>query len=469
MKHGTHAKRSAHRNRAIKAGSASTKVVTNKQEKKGKGFFASLFSIFKKTKSTDGPANENAAIAEELKNETTIQLEINNTPLEIEPSSVTIPDPIIQTEQEESVYKESIAYAAEDNQEKLNYTPTPETEDTTETYHNSEKITEAPLMTEFKEESNYSSTPQATAKHTKEPEEKKKKRGVIIPLLIISLIANGILALLLISKHQEVVKVVILKDQLMEEKEKVMSDLLKLKDEYSSLQTNDVELQKELEQKRAEIDNLIAQVKKHKNDAYIISKLRKETETLRKIMKHFVVEIDSLNTLNQTIIAEKNKVVENLNSQINKTTALEKDNSALLQTVTRGSVLKAMSIKAQGIRIKGGVKEVEVKHASRVEKIKVAFTLSENPIAKKGTKTIYTRIVRPDGKEVTISESDETNLISYNGTKGFFAEKKDIDYQNTEMSVDMLCGSPSGFVAGKYLIEIICDGTSIGQTQLVLK
>jgi len=234
------------------------------------------------------------------------------------------------------------------------------------------------------------------------------------------------------------------------------------------LQTNNVELQKELEQKRAEIDNLIVQAKKHKNDAYIIFKLRKETETLRKIMKHFVVEIDSLNTLNHTIIAEKNKVVENLNSQINKTTELQKDNNTLLQTVTRGSILKAMSIKAQGIRIKGGVKEVEVKHASRVAKIKVSFTLSENPIAKKGTKTIYVRIVRPDGKEITISESDE-NLVSYNGTKGFFADKKEIEYQNTEMPVDIVCSSPTGFVPGKYIIEVICEGVSIGQTQLILK
>jgi len=326
-------------------------------------------------------------------------------------------------------------------------------------------------MTELREELDYSSNAKTASENitkTEKKEEKKKKRGIIIPFLIVSLIGNVILALLLINKHNEITKVVILKDKAIEEKEGVMGDLLKLKEEYGSLQTNDVALQKELEEKRAEIESLIAQAKKHKNDTFIIAKLRKETETLRKIMKHFVVEIDSLNTLNKTIIAEKNKVVNDLNSQITKTTELEKDKDALLQTVNKGSILKAMLVKAQGIRIKGGVKQVEVKHATRVEKIKVAFTLSENAIAKKGTKTIYIRIMRPDGKEVTISES-EMNLISYNGTKGFFAEKKDIEYENTEIPVDILCGSPTGFISGKYSIDVICEGTVIGQTELVLK
>jgi hypothetical protein len=310
---------------------------------------------------------------------------------------------------------------------------------------------------------------QASSNEPLKKEEKKKKRGVLIPFfLVVSLIGNGVLAWLLMNKHEEIKTVIVLKDKVIQEKEDVMGDLLKLKSEYASLQTNNIGLQKELQEKRAEIDSMIEQAKKHKNDAYVIAKLKKETETLRSIMKHFVVEIDSLNTLNKTIVAEKNKVVEDLNSQITKTTELEKDNDLLVQTVNKGSVLKALLAKAEGIRMRGGVKEVGVKYAARAEKVKVTFTLSENSIAKKGMKTIYVRILGPDGREVTTSESD-LNSVSFNGTKGFFAEKKDVEYQNVEMPVDIICGSPKGFISGKYIIDIICEGNVIGQTELMFK
>jgi len=303
----------------------------------------------------------------------------------------------------------------------------------------------------------------------KSAEENKKKRGILLPFfLIVSLIGNGVLAWLLMNKQEEVKTVIVLKDKIVKEKEDVMADLLKLKEEYATLQTNNTGLQKELEEKRAEIESMIEQAKKHKNDAFVIAKLRKETETLRSIMKHFVVEIDSLNTLNKTIVAEKNKVVQDLNTQINKTTELEKDNDNLIQTVNKGSVLKATMVKAEGIRMRGGVKEVDVKYAGRAEKVKVTFSLGENPIAKKGMRTVYIKMTGPDGKDVTASESD-LNSFSYNGTRGFYAEKKEVDYQGIDTPVDIICGSPKGFISGKYLVDVVCDGNVIGQTELFLK
>jgi hypothetical protein len=301
-----------------------------------------------------------------------------------------------------------------------------------------------------------------------EKEEKKKKRGVLIPFLIFSLAANIIFIWLWLNERNKANTVIVLKEQILVEKNNVMSDLLKLKEDFSSLETTNDTLQKELEQKRAEIDKLIEEAKKHQNDKFIIAKLRKETETLRSIMKHFVVQIDSLNTLNQSIIEEKKKVEKDLNSQIAKTTNLEKDKDVLLQTVNKGSILKAMTPVAVGVRLKGSSKETEVNKASRVDKIKVSFTLSENRIAKKGYKTIYIHIMAPNGKEISVSESDE-NIVEYEGTKGLFAEKKEIDYENKEQNVSIFCGNPSGFVPGKYLVDIICEGAIIGQTDLVLK
>lgn len=301
------------------------------------------------------------------------------------------------------------------------------------------------------------------------PEEKKSNNRILIVLLLLLLISNGTFVWLWLQERGRANTVVVEKEQVTVERDNVKKDLLDLQQEYATLQTNDVGLQKDLEEKRAQIAELLEQAEKHKDDAYIISKLRKETETLRKIMKHFVVEIDSLNTLNKTIVAEKDKVSADLTAEKDKTTKLSKDKDALQSTVNLGSILKAENPTVKGIKFKsGGKKEVETTKASRVERIKVSFVLGENKIAKKGVKPVYVRIVTPDGKELCKS-MDDMNMVKFNGGKGYFAAKQDVNYSGDDVAVDVFCPNPSEFVPGKYLINIICDDVVVGETSITLK
>jgi hypothetical protein len=301
------------------------------------------------------------------------------------------------------------------------------------------------------------------------PEEKKSNNRILIILLALLLVGNGVFAWLWLKERGRANTVVVEKQQVIVERDNVKKELLDLQEEYATLQTNDVALQKELEDKRAEIAELLEQAEKHKDDAYIISKLRKETETLRKIMKHFVVQIDSLNTLNKNLIVEKDKVSADLTAEKDKTTQLAKDKDALQSTVNIGSILKAENPTVKGVKFKsGGKKEVETTKASRVERIKVSFILGENKIAKKGPRSVYVRIVTPDGKELTKSP-DEGNMVKFNGSKGYFAAKQDVSYNGEDVAVDVFCPSPTEFVPGKYLVNIICDDVIVGESSITLK
>ena len=71
----------------------------------------------------------------------------------------------------------------------------------------------------------------------------------------------------------------------------------------------------------------------------------------------------------------------------------------------------------------------------------------------------------PDGKEITKT----SDMFSFNGSKGYFSGKQDVDYANSELPVDVFCESGSGFVAGKYMITIGCDNVIIGETSITLK
>jgi hypothetical protein len=137
--------------------------------------------------------------------------------------------------------------------------------------------------------------------------------------------------------------------------------------------------------------------------------------------------------------------------------------------VALGSILKAENPTIKGVKFKsGGKKEVETTKASRVERLKVSFVLGENKIAKKGVKPVYVRVVSPDGKEITKSQ-DESNMFKFNGSKGYYAAKQEVNYNNAEVAVDVFCASPDGFIPGKYLITIGCDDVVIGESSITLK
>ncbi len=302
-----------------------------------------------------------------------------------------------------------------------------------------------------------------------QPEEKKSNNKLLLVLLGLLLIGNGIFAWLWLQERGRANTVVIEKQNVIIESDNVKANLLDLQQQYATLQTNDKTLNEDLDAKRAQIADLLEQAEKHKGDAYIISKLKKETETLRKIMQHYVIEIDSLNTMNKVIIAEKEKVTSDLHSEKEKTSKLSKDKEALSNTINLGSILKAENPTVKGVKFRsGGKKEIETTKASRVERIKVSFVLGENKIAKKGNRTVFVRITTPDGKELCKSP-DEDNMVKFNGGKGFYAAREDVSYSNEDVAVDVFCASPNPFIAGKYLIDIICDDVIVGQSSITLK
>lgn len=300
-------------------------------------------------------------------------------------------------------------------------------------------------------------------------QEKKDNKRPLIIIIILLIATNAILAWLYVQEHNRKNEVIVLKETIEKERDNVKTDLLKLQEEYNTLQTNDQKIQAELEEKKAQIAQLLEEADKHKDDAYIISKLKRETETLRKIMKSYVHTIDSLNTLNQTLTAEKAQVQTELVNEQGKSAKLNQEKEELKNVVATGQLLKAQGIKAVGVRLKsGGKKEVETDKAKRAEKIKVSFTLSENRIAQKGSKDVYLRVITPDGKELARGY-DDANAFTFNGVRGYFCEKESVNYDNKEVPMSIYAGLANGFLPGRYILEVYCDQAMIGQTTLTLE
>jgi hypothetical protein len=304
-------------------------------------------------------------------------------------------------------------------------------------------------------------------------EEKKNKKGAIIFLvsfLILSLAGNAVLYWMWFTTEKQIeIKYVDKIKYIEDENREVKNDLLELKGQYATLQTNDATLQAEIDAKKARIDSLIAQVKKYKGNAAMVIALKKETETLRAIMQSYVHTIDSLNTLNINLRAEKKTIQGTLEKEKEKSGNLEKEIENKQQIINKAQTLSAFNISAKGVLFKrGGKKEVETSKAKKTQKIKVSFSLGENKIAKSGPKEVYIRIITPDGKEMAKSYDDAYRFV-FNKTKGYYAGMEVVNYANVELTAQTYCEGSSDFVPGKYMIEVNADGVTIGQGTLILE
>lgn len=304
-----------------------------------------------------------------------------------------------------------------------------------------------------------------------EGKEKRKREILYLILIFLMLCSNGLLGWFW-WKEKGIVKVITIeKENVKDAAEIVKQELIALSAQYENLKTDNQQMNEEIEAKKQEIGKLQKQLEKHKDDAYIIAKLKRETETLRAIMQHFVVEIDSLNTLNKNVIAEREVVKKELKTEKSKNTQLTREKEDLQGTVNIASMLKAVGLSVSGIDVKkGGKKQMPTKKAKRCDRIRIAFTLAENMVAKKGDRVIYARIVTPDGKEMTQAD-DSTHIFKFGKSKGYWATKKTVNYTNENTDVVLFAIPKDGepFLNGKYIIEVNTDGVPIGSATLELE
>jgi hypothetical protein len=304
---------------------------------------------------------------------------------------------------------------------------------------------------------------------TEAPEKREKRRRLLFWLIpAVLLITNAITLWLWLQERDRVSHERVVTRQITIERDNVKEDLLALQKEYQTLQSSDAALQKDIEEKKLHIEELLKEAEKHKNDRFIIAKLRKETETLRQIMIGYVHTIDSLNTLNQTLVAEKQTVLKKLDEEKVKQNTLVKEKEELKSTIAKGSILSCFNVSAEGVAYRrGGKKEAVTSKARKTEKIKVNFTLGENKIAKAGEKTVFIRVMTPDGKEMA-ENYNENYKFAFNGSVGYYAGKQVVNYANSEINAVAYCAGQGEMVPGTYIIEIVCDSVVIGSTSLKL-
>lgn len=249
------------------------------------------------------------------------------------------------------------------------------------------------------------------------------------------------------------------------ELEEELTDML---NELDSMETDNDSMKVELSNRKAEIEDLLAKVK---DKDFAIYKLKKETTTLRTIMRGYVVTIDSLNTLNVGLRKENEEVRTTLSQERRRSKELVKTNENLSSKVELASRLDVSDVLVYGVRVKRDMTGKETDRARKTDKIRVCFTLDENKVAKVEKKKLYLQIIAPDG-QLLLSEDGEQGRFDFNGRKSYYSDKLVVSYDQSAQEVCLDWEKPDAsyiMLAGTYNIALFAEDYEMASTTHVLK
>lgn len=283
-----------------------------------------------------------------------------------------------------------------------------------------------------------------------------KKKPVF--LIVVTIILASVLGWLIFRYFEQKDKMVEMETVLTQEKDSLANELRRMVHGYDTLRSNNDSLNARLKKERTRIMQLLAI---NASNAQLIKRYKGEITTMREIMKSYIVQIDSLNTRNKLLVAENKDIKEQITTVKQTNVALSKVKEELSNKVEIASVIQAKNVVAVALN----KNRKETTRIDRIDKIRICFTLRENPIAKAGPKMVFMRIIRPDSLAIATSPD---NLFDYNGSKLIYTANREADYLNQDVEMCIYVDNNKDFIPGNYRAELYLEGARIGGCSFLL-
>lgn len=289
--------------------------------------------------------------------------------------------------------------------------------------------------------------------------DKNKKLVINIAVLVVVIAVVGFLAFNESRKNKEMSELFAVEKQEMENEYSTFAT------QYDELQVqiNNDSLKEKLESEKLKTQRLLEELRQVKTtNAAEIMRLKKELRTVRAVLRSYVMQIDSLNKINEALTKENVEVKNKYSQATAQISNLSAEKKSLNEKVTLAAQLDATNISVLPTN-KRGKKAKKVKD---VKKLAISFTIVKNITATTGNKTIYVRIAKPDNEILTKSSA---NTFAYEDRNIGYSIKKYIEYTGEEQQVTVYWDVEEFLPAGTYHVYLFADGNMIGQNAFSLQ
>ena len=282
------------------------------------------------------------------------------------------------------------------------------------------------------------------------------KKKVLIPLVVVILALIGGLAYLFKSLEEQKQVNRDMQELAELDKQEMENEYERFALQYSEMKTqiNNDSIVEQLTQEQMKTQKLLEELKKVKaDDAREITRLKKELATVREVLRSYIIQVDSLNRLNESLKQENsrvNAVLQERNSQI---AGLSNEKASLSEKVAIAAQLDATNISLSLLN----KRDKPTKKLKDTKKMQVNFTITKNVTASNGNRTVYVRIQNPGGNTLIGGGS-----FAYENRNLEYSMKKTIEYTGEEVSVATFWNVSQMLEGGQYRVSIFADGNMIG-------
>lgn len=240
------------------------------------------------------------------------------------------------------------------------------------------------------------------------------------------------------------------------DKKEMENEYQQFANQYSEMKTqiNNDSIVAQLTQEQEKTQRLLAELRHTKStDAREIARLKKELATVRAVLRSYVIEIDSLNRLNQNLTAENTRIKGQYAEANRQIMGLNTEKASLSEKVAIAAQLDATGISMSALNKRG-------KSTNKLKKAKafqVSFSIARNVTATTGNKTIYIRVTTPTGALLGGAGS-----FNYENRSLTCSAKRTIEYTGKETPVSLYLDIDQTLQGGTFNVSIFADGNMIG-------
>ena len=291
----------------------------------------------------------------------------------------------------------------------------------------------------------------------------KEMKKYLIPLVVLCLALIGGVVWLYLNLDKQ-------KQENREMQELAALDKQEMENEYQQFalqysemkaQINNDSIVAQLSAEQEKTQRLLAELQQVKaNDAREITRLKKELATVRAVLRSYVIEIDSLNRLNQNLQEENTRVKAQYQEATLQIEGLSSEKQSLSEKVAIAAQLDAIGISMQG----KDKRNKSTDNASKCKTLQVNFSLAKNVTAQNGMRTVFVRITSPTG-----SLLGNAGNFNYENRSLTCSMKKVVEYGGQETPVTLYWNVDQALVGGNYQVSIFADGNMIGSRSFSLK
>lgn len=228
----------------------------------------------------------------------------------------------------------------------------------------------------------------------------------------------------------------------------------------NSLQGEKLALQKEIDDRKSEINKILNDKNATSSDLAkarrLIGELNGQIGRLEQQVAQLRGENMELSAKNTHLTAEKDILSQNLDTRT-------RENDELATTVDVGSTLAASGMAITPLKEKRNGKEKQTNFARKVDMLKVSFNV-ENRITTSGPADLYVVVTDPKGVVVQNSQLSSGSMTTRQDGDRNFTAKVPVEYeQGTRKGVAFPIRNSDGFNHGDYKIEVYHNGFKIGE------